>query len=768
MSAPRFLVILLAGLLMAPLVTATEGRAPPQCAEYDLSDVVTSSSGVAVDPGACVIIDIGIRSHSTTLAIDIEVIDDAMDVLMFDQTSIQTYQNGQNYRSSFNQEASFESMIGSKWLDWAPPVSLNSKNWYIVFDNLAHDGDEEMGDQGGSRARFKLQLAPASVADYPLIHDTFKLEAGERLNLADFNVDSGTDLTYWVHPLTGDGDIFIQSDNQLSGDLIIFGTNIDDFGGQDTTQLTWEVSEFLNLQNLNLIADAGPNGAHFSLKAWFDPVLNPTVIDFVNSTTTIGEKITLDASNSPNSLQQIRALSWDFNSDGVQDAIGNLVEASWNTPGIKNVNLTAESQSGGVSIATHQIEVVDVVSPSAVITGTGGDLDLNGDRRLLRLSDLVLQASDSSDDHAVASASWSVNGEIVSSASQFIFNRSEIGAYTVTLNVTDPSGNFGTTNSTIFVYDSTEPMLVTTDITEITQVERGEEVEFKAKAADEWDSQEDLRFIWDLNLERDSNDDGDATNDPDFIGPNLKISFDETGKAKFAVTVYDQSNNSDFEIFEVKVTEPPSETGLFAIIAVVFTVIVVVSGVILFGYKGVQRRHAIELLMAKGFSRDEATSRVYEILSSVKLPAFAKASQMAGITDGAEVKSAKEIQSDAKTAEFDAIYGTSETLVDDNAGFRPNPMSRQRVNPAFAEAALAAFADEPEMPAVVASTTKISSGKVRSGGIALPQQNSQLTTHSLNSQCSACGKAFSVQIPSSVKSAVVACPHCGTDQLFER
>ena len=50
MSSPRILVILLAGLLIAPLVTATEGRAPPQCAEFDLSDVATSSSGVAVDP----------------------------------------------------------------------------------------------------------------------------------------------------------------------------------------------------------------------------------------------------------------------------------------------------------------------------------------------------------------------------------------------------------------------------------------------------------------------------------------------------------------------------------------------------------------------------------------------------------------------------------------------------------------------------------------------------------------------------------------------
>ena len=133
MSSHRILVILLAGLLIAPFVTATEGRAPPQCAEFDLSDVATSSSGVAVDPGACIIIDIGVRSHSTTLALDIEVLDDAMDVLMFDQNSILPYKNGQNYRSSFNQEATFESMIGSQWLDWAPPQSISSKNWYIVF-----------------------------------------------------------------------------------------------------------------------------------------------------------------------------------------------------------------------------------------------------------------------------------------------------------------------------------------------------------------------------------------------------------------------------------------------------------------------------------------------------------------------------------------------------------------------------------------------------------------------------------------------------------
>ena len=78
MSAPRLLVLLLLGLLIAPAVSATDGRAAPQCAQFDLSDIISSGSGVAVETGACLIIDIGVRNSATTLAIDYEVMDDAM------------------------------------------------------------------------------------------------------------------------------------------------------------------------------------------------------------------------------------------------------------------------------------------------------------------------------------------------------------------------------------------------------------------------------------------------------------------------------------------------------------------------------------------------------------------------------------------------------------------------------------------------------------------------------------------------------------------
>ena len=765
MSAPRLLVLLLLGLLIAPVVSATDGRAAPQCAQFDLSDVISSGSGVAVETGACLIVDIGVRNSDTTLAIDYEVMDDAMDVLLFDQNNIQTYTNGQNYRNAFAPEGSFESMLGNEWFDWAPPQSFTAKNWYVVFDNTAHDGDEGMGDQGGSTARFKIQLAPAATELYPFTHNTFVVEAGQKANLGTFNVDGGTEFSYWAHPISGTGDLFIQSDNQLGGDLIISGSDMNNFGGQETTQLDWTVPSFLDLKNLNLMVEAGSTDLHFTVKSWFDPVLAPNVVDYSNGATTIGQSITLDASNSPNSLQQISTFSWDFDLDGVYDKVGKLVEASWSTPGVKTINLLAQSVSGETTLASHQITVSDVTDPTAVITGVGGVLDLNGNRRLLRISDLTLQASNSFDDHAIASASWSVDGTTISSASQYTVSWSEIGTYLVTLTVTDPSGNMGYANSTIIVYDSTEPILVTSDISDIKEVTKGDEVEFKAKAVDEWDDEETLLFTWDLNLDVDSNGDGDTTNDPDYTGRILTKTFDSSGKYRFALTVYDNSNNTDFEIFELEVVDPADGANIFGIIAIVFMVVIIVSGVVLFGYKGVQRRHAIEILVEKGLSLEEANARLYEVANTTKLPRFAKALQMAGISEGGEVKSSEQIASEEKASEFASIYGNDQqSQIDPNAGFRPNPQVRQ-VDPAIANAALAAFEDEP-LP-VKSTPPATATGKVRSGGVALPPTK-QPSSHTLKSNCTSCGKAFAVTMPAAISSAVVACPSCGSDQLFER
>lgn len=722
MRWPSLLTLLIFGILVSPMASAVEGRAAPQCAEFDLSDLMGTGNGVSVDPGACLIVDIGLRNYQTTISIDYQIQSDAMDVLMFDENGIQTYKNGQNYRNSFVKEASFESLIGSEWLDWAPPQSISTKNWFIVFDNSAHDGDEGQGDQGGSTGSFNLQLAPATVEDYPLIHDTFIVESGEFVNLEQFVVDGGTDLTYWVHPISGSGDFFVQSNNQLGGNLIISDSNLDNVGLLDKHELEWSVPNYLDMQNLNLMVEAVTESFHFTIKGWYDPVLSPIFVDDSNSLTTVGESVNLDATDTPNGLGQISSYSWDFDGDMGEDANGQVVEISWSTPGTKTVTLTIISQSGETAVAIREIQVVDDESPTAVIIGQGGVVELNGDRRLIRQSDLTFQASNSFDDHEIASFSWSVDGVQVSNNSQFDRVWDDIGTYLITLTVIDPSGNIGTANATLIVYDTTKPVLVVTDISDLKEVEQGEEVEFVAKASDEFDDTTSLRFTWDLDLEDDSNNDGDATNDADFTGSTLVTKFSKTGEKQFSLTVYDASNNSDTEIFTIQVIAPPSESGLVGIIAVILFVIVLTAALVLFSYKGIQMRHAVEMLVEGGLSTEEAKSRIKQNMSSTKLPMFAKASQMAGLSEGGTVKSPSQIQSDAKAAELEAIYGSNNQIeTDPYAGFRPAPQTRQ-VNQEFAEAALAAFAEEVTTNPIQTPTASQVSGKVRSGGVAIPSK----------------------------------------------
>ena len=178
-----------------------------------------------------------------------------------------------------------------------------------------------------------------------------------------------------------------------------------------------------------------------------------------------------------------------------------------------------------------------------------------------------------------------------------------------------------------------------------------------------------------------------------------------------------------------------------------------------------RRRHAIEILVEKGLSLEEANARLYEVANTTKLPRFAKALQMAGISEGGEVKSSEQIASEEKASEFASIYGNDQqSQIDPNAGFRPNTQVRQ-VDPAIANAALAAFEDEP-LP-VKSTPPATATGKVRSGGVALPPTK-QPSSHTLKSNCTSCGKAFAVTMPAAISSAVVACPSCGSDQLFER
>ena len=114
MGRPLLVALLVVSVAFGSIVTATEGEAAPQCAEFDLSAVSSSTTGVAVEPNACLIVNLSTRSSESTLSVNIDVLDDSMDVLLFDQNGISVYKNGQNYRVILCSRRIFESFIGSE------------------------------------------------------------------------------------------------------------------------------------------------------------------------------------------------------------------------------------------------------------------------------------------------------------------------------------------------------------------------------------------------------------------------------------------------------------------------------------------------------------------------------------------------------------------------------------------------------------------------------------------------------------------------------
>ena len=127
-----------------------------------------------------------------------------------------------------------------------------------------------------------------------------------------------------------------------------------------------------------------------------------------------------------------------------------------------------------------------------------GTKGINGEWRLLRSSALVLESSNSYDDHAISSISWDIDGTPAATTDALPLSWDDIGTHKITLTVTDASGNTNSTIDTIFVYDSTIPRLDMSAIKDISEVYQGENTEFTATAFDLWDDESNLTFSWDL------------------------------------------------------------------------------------------------------------------------------------------------------------------------------------------------------------------------------------------------------------------------------
>ena len=751
-------------LLAAPLtVQADVGRDAPSCLTQTSE---TLPSTLDIDPDVCVIVDLGTLQPGDVYDLSIIVVDDALDVLFFDENSIQPYELGQSYRSVMAQPASTESALGALEFHWKVPPSISAKRWYMVLDNTAHDGDAGLGDQGGVRSTVSATVDRLNQAYWTPYHDLLSVDAGGfdvLLSGDDLRLDAGTTVVLSAWDLTFVGDVYLQTrtmhDRYLAGGV---GVQFIDGGALQSVEtpqsLTWQVPSALEGEELLLVVDntdaplGGGNGTEMlriSVRLELAPPLTPVITDEQMATVSLGESISLNASSTPNRLGQQGTFSWDYDAsvdsdnDGNPandaDATGFVVSPSWSVPGEKTVSVVMTAPSGQQASTTYAVTVQDVTPPVARIQSNG--TSVAGGWRIDVNNAIQLSCTASTDDHQTDSCDWTIDGEVTTNVSSLTFTPDEIRVYEVSLTVKDASGNVGTLSAVINSVDPTIPRFDASLLPNFpTTATEGEAISFEVVVFDDYDDNATLRVHWDLQPGKDTDGNGVLKDDPDRVGLNPSITFASPGLQEIVVTVFDNSNNSANYAFSIDIAAAPtsSSSPSFAIIALL--VALVIGGVGLLGFRTIQRNRGLNLLIEKGLSREEAHAHMAGVAQQRKLGFFSKPEDYAGVDMGEPV-SQEERRAAQAQAEMEAIYGSS-NQADVNAGFAPqaaqvsmSPASNQAAAEAAAmfndddtsfgqpmddlvEEIAGASAVAVEVPA--ATSSPVSLPTTSTGGVALP------------------------------------------------
>ena len=840
-------------LLGAPLgVQADEGRAGPSCLTQNGASLPPT---LDIDPDVCVIVDLGVLQPGDVYDMSIIVVDDAIDLLFFDENSIQPYELGQSYRSVMAQPASTESAIGAFEFHWKVPPSINAKRWYMVLDNTAHDGDAGQGDQGGLRSTVSASVNQLNQAYWTPYNDMLAVEAGAYevlLSGNDLRLDAGTTLVLSAWDLTSVGDVYLQTrtmhDRYASGGI---GVQFIEGGALQSVSspqsLTWQVPSALEGDELLLVVDntnsplgggEGTEALRMTVRLELAPPLTPTVTDQQLATVSLGETIILDASSTPNRLNQQGVFVWDIdagvdaNNDGDSindlDATGLSIEAAWSTPGSKVITVTMTAPSGEVATTGYTVTVEDTVAPSAALQASGTNVTLvsNGWRVNVG-SPIEMSCSSSTDDHQIERCDWTVDGQVSENTSTVSFTPDEVRDYNVVLSVTDLSGNTGNATAVVKSVDPTVPRFDLPLLAAFpTAGNTGEALTFEVAVSDAFDADATLQVHWDLQPLKDTDNNGNAKDDPDRVGLRPSITFDDPGLKEIVVTVFDESNNSANYAFSIDIAAAPEDTLSYTggLLLLGGLIILVAGG--LSGNRAMQRNKGFNLLIERGLNQEEARAHMAAVAQRTSLSFLSKAVDYAGLALG-EVVSEEERLAAQKQAEMDAIYGSANT-VDPNAGFAQAAYVQAPLSDASKQAAseaAALFSDEPktsplddsleglvaeiagasaldssetpldhapkalETPAVSLPSVDVPEMESPVSAVALPAETSDELPSTpvaaltppyapppaptppsapapvmVQHTCSNCNAVFELDVPAGVQHAVVACPACAVDQ----
>ncbi|MDP6195074.1 MAG: hypothetical protein QF880_05090 [Candidatus Poseidonia sp.] len=672
---------------------ADEGRAAPSCLTQDGASLPPT---LDIDPDVCVIVDLGLLQPGDVYEIQVIVVDDAIDLLFFDENSIQPYELGQSYRSVMAQPASTESALGGYEFHWKVPPSISAKRWYMVLDNSAHDGDAGQGDQGGLQSTVSATVNQLTQAYWTPFNDLLAVDAGAYdvlLSGDDLRLDAGTTVVLSAWDLTFVGDVYLQTrtmhDRYTAGGI---GVKFIEGGALQAVEspqsLTWQVPSSLEGEELLLVVDntdnplGGGNGTEalrMTVRLELAPPLTPTITDEQMATVSLGEAIILDASSTPNRLNQQGTFVWDIdanvdsNEDGNPtndpDASGLSIEASWSTPGSKTITVKMTAPSGEEAMTSYAVAVEDTVAPNAIIQGGGDNVTLVSNGWRVNVDNSIeMSCQSSSDDHLIERCDWTVDGQSSANLSVISFTPDELRDYTVVLTVTDMSGNAGNTTAVVKSVDPTLPTFDTSLLAAFpTVAETGDALEFEVAVSDTFDTDSSLRVHWDLQPSKDTDGNGNTKDDPDRVGLKPSITFDSPGLKEIVVTVFDGSNNTANYAFSVDISSAPERSVPYTGGITVLGILLVVGAGGLAFNRAVQQNRGFNLLIERGLNREEAQAHMAMTAQRSKLTLFSKAEDFAGLNLG-EVVSEDERVAAQKQAEMDAIYGST-AAGDPNAGF---------------------------------------------------------------------------------------------------
>ena len=821
----RLVAILMVSLLLVPAATSqTSGRDQPNCLELNLSQ---TSNALTIDGGVCVKINLGVLQPGDVYDFDLLIVDDAIDFLLFDQTGILTYDAGQTYRSQINEKGSTENALGNYEFHWKVPSTNSAKTWYAVLDNLVHDGDQGLGDQGGLRSSVAISVTRLTESYWTPYHDVLSVESGEYSTLLsgqDLTLDAGTtiDITAWA--LEGEADVYLQTkamnERYQNGEVgSKFIEDIDLRAVSNSASGSWVVPQGLDGEELVVIVDNtdtpagggdGTQDIRITVRVELAPVLSPIISSDDGGTVSLGETLVLNANQTPNNSDQLLSFSWDLDAsidtDNDGDLVnddeqqGTLVSGVWSTIGNKTVTLKAIYRDGQTATTTFVVNVIDTVAPTPKIT-SNAELFSGGWKTRIGVQ-IAFSCSSSTDDDAVSSCFWQWGDDKTSTDSSISTTWNDIGTYPVNLTVFDQSGNSDSIQVDVVVDDQTVPVLENLSIEQLpSSAIEGDALKFSISATDAYDQDFQLRYHWDLNPAVDSDQNGDPKDDPDYVGSDVEFELSNPGRADIVVTVFDQSGNEDSHAFSVNVAAQSEPGSIIGILMVVLFVGVITLGIAMIGYRRWQYGIAIELLEGRGLSKQESIQHINSVKQQTKVPIFASAAVIAGLELSENIETSEQKAEKMKQAQYESIYGAGSgtssqqgsafappqnavqgmilpppTSIGQPSAFAPPQQQFSSGSQTAAADAMAMFAEEENQQIIATNSPEENqppTTRVVSGGISLPHQVKSQIEETTATQKGIPESLLSITCPScqfgfkikspDVSSAVVACPSCNKD-----